>query len=239
MNTNFTAIGELVTEARNLLDSIKGGAIRVMQTMFDDFMGHSRKSVNDFLTQKRSEFSGVLSTVETKAFPYINLLNNSFAREKDRAGNLLFPISTYGLAEVEEVLPYDSEQIPLEVKAEYEKVFSSEHWCRPNILHVRFPEGVTPSYWLPGNPVKGHYTMGFTMAYVIRGSLAGISEGQSGEVIQKRHRSVWHIDGLFLDASDGLDVYLALPYVVAGHCPSSKLVSSIPARPGNLSLNVG
>ncbi|MFT5879565.1 MAG: hypothetical protein ACI86X_000669 [Moritella sp.] len=32
---NFQAIGQLVTEARNLLDSIKGGAIRAMQTQFD------------------------------------------------------------------------------------------------------------------------------------------------------------------------------------------------------------
>ncbi len=32
---NFQAIGQLVTEARNLLDSIKGGAIRVMQNQFD------------------------------------------------------------------------------------------------------------------------------------------------------------------------------------------------------------
>lgn len=35
MNTNFTAIGLLVTETRKLLDSIKGGAIRTMQTQFD------------------------------------------------------------------------------------------------------------------------------------------------------------------------------------------------------------
>lgn len=33
--SDFTAIGQLVTEARNLLDSIKGGAIRTMQTQFD------------------------------------------------------------------------------------------------------------------------------------------------------------------------------------------------------------
>ena len=34
--SDFTAIGQLVTEARNLLDSIKGGAIRTMQTTFDN-----------------------------------------------------------------------------------------------------------------------------------------------------------------------------------------------------------
>ncbi|EFP97435.1 hypothetical protein [Vibrio caribbeanicus] len=33
--SDFTAIGQMVTEARNLLDSIKGGAIRTMQTQFD------------------------------------------------------------------------------------------------------------------------------------------------------------------------------------------------------------
>ncbi|MCC4774979.1 hypothetical protein AB4077_19245 [Vibrio cyclitrophicus] len=236
--SDFTAIGQLVTEARNLLDSIKGGAIRLMQTTFDDFMWNSRQSVNDFLTQKRSEFSGVLSTVETKAFPYINLLNNSFAREKDSAGNLIFPISTYGLAEIEEVIPY--QDMPAEVKAEYDKYFPSgkASWL-PNVLHVRFPEGVEPSYWLPGNPVKGNYTLGFAMAYVARGNFAGITEGQSGEIIQKTTRSMWHIDGAFRGASDGLDVYLVLPYVVAGHCPSSRLISSIPSYTKKLALNVG
>ncbi|PTO98843.1 hypothetical protein CWO17_20395 [Vibrio sp. 10N.286.45.A3] len=236
--SDFTAIGQLVNEARNLLDSIKGGAIRLMQTTFDDFMGNSRKSVNDFLTQKRSEFSGVLSTVETKAFPYINLLNNSFAREKDSEGNLIFPISTYGLAEIEEVIPY--EDMPAEVKAEYDKYFTSgkASWL-PNVIHIRFPEGVKPSYWLPGHPVKGNYTLGFTMAYVARGSIAGISEGQSGEVIQKGYKSMWHIDGALQGASEGLDVYLVLPYVVAGYCPSSRLISTIPSITTKLALSVG
>ena len=32
---NFQAIGQLVIKAQDLLDSIKGGAIRVMQTQFD------------------------------------------------------------------------------------------------------------------------------------------------------------------------------------------------------------
>ncbi|ARC91234.1 hypothetical protein B6A42_02440 [Vibrio coralliilyticus] len=34
-DTNFAAIGQLVTEGRNLLDAIKGGAISAMQTQFD------------------------------------------------------------------------------------------------------------------------------------------------------------------------------------------------------------
>lgn len=49
--SNFEALGQLVTEARNLLDSIKGGAIRVMQSSFDALM----ISVNDEWAAKKTQ----------------------------------------------------------------------------------------------------------------------------------------------------------------------------------------
>ncbi|EDK27751.1 hypothetical protein VSWAT3_00673 [Vibrionales bacterium SWAT-3] len=47
--SDFTAIGQLVTEARNLLDSIKGGAIRTMQTQFDALKASVQSTFNSKL----------------------------------------------------------------------------------------------------------------------------------------------------------------------------------------------
>ncbi|CDU01429.1 hypothetical protein VCR3J2_530085 [Vibrio coralliirubri] len=59
MNTNFAAIGELVTEARNLLDSIKGGAIRTMQTQFDSLL----VTLNSTFSSKLASYQQQVSTV--------------------------------------------------------------------------------------------------------------------------------------------------------------------------------
>lgn len=239
-DTNFAAIGQLVTEARNLLDSIKGGAIRTMQAVFDEFMGASRQSVNSFLTQKRSEFSNVLSTVETKAFPYLNLFKNSYAREKTEANEWKFPISSFGLAELEEVVEY--EDLPAAIKAAFDSKFKSSNgdlnYYRPNALHVRFPEGVVPKFWIPSNYVRGNFSAGFALACVVRGHMAGIQEGQSGGVVERvSRRTGWHIDATYR-GSEGLDVYLFAPFVVAGHCPSEELVQYISEKAQVLDGNI-
>lgn len=57
--SNFDALGQLVTEARNLLDSIKGGAIRVMQTQFDDLI----TSLNDTFSSKLANYQQQVSSV--------------------------------------------------------------------------------------------------------------------------------------------------------------------------------
>lgn len=55
--SDFTAIGQLVTEARNLLDSIKGGAIRTMQTQFDAL---------------KKQFSDKLTAVDSQLLSFVN-----------------------------------------------------------------------------------------------------------------------------------------------------------------------
>jgi hypothetical protein len=57
--SDFTAIGQLVTEARNLLDSIKGGAIRTMQTKFDDLL----VTLNSTFSSKLASYQQQVSTV--------------------------------------------------------------------------------------------------------------------------------------------------------------------------------
>jgi len=56
---NFQSIGLLVTEARNLLDSIKGGAIRVMQTQFDALIQTLTGRFNTKLTEYQTQVSAV------------------------------------------------------------------------------------------------------------------------------------------------------------------------------------
>lgn len=239
-SNDYSSIGLLVAKAQELLDRIKGGAIRTMQTQWDALMAKSTQSVNDFLTQKRAEFSGVLNTVETQAFPYINLFKNSYAREKSSENKWLFPISSNGLAELEEVVAF--EDLPAAVKVAYEEkyknAFGEMHGYRPNALHVRFPEGVKPTYWIPGNYVYGKFSAGFALAYVARGSMAGIEAGQSGGVIQRLERRVgWHIDATYR-GSEGLEVYLFAPFVVAGHCPSEELVQYVSETAAVLDGNI-
>lgn len=66
--SDFTAIGQLVTEARNLLDSIKGGAIRTMQTQFDtlkvqlnDVINGANGRLNTFITQQQQNVSTIFA----------------------------------------------------------------------------------------------------------------------------------------------------------------------------------
>ncbi|CAK1755394.1 Phage tail protein [Vibrio crassostreae] len=59
--SDFTAIGQLVTEARNLLDSIKGGAIRTMQTQVDAlkkaFSSDTQQALNDFASASNAKIA--------------------------------------------------------------------------------------------------------------------------------------------------------------------------------------
>lgn len=57
--SDFTAIGQLVTEARNLLDSIKGGAIRTMQTQFDALIVSITNKFNGKLVDYQSQVSAI------------------------------------------------------------------------------------------------------------------------------------------------------------------------------------
>lgn len=57
--SDFTAIGQLVNEARNLLDSIKGGAIRTMQTQFDALIQTLTARFNGKLTDYQNQVSAI------------------------------------------------------------------------------------------------------------------------------------------------------------------------------------
>ncbi|MFH4603895.1 hypothetical protein [Vibrio diabolicus] len=66
--SDFTAIGQLVTEARNLLDSIKGGAIRTMQTQFDglkqqltDKLDAVTPELTSFINQQKVNVNSIFS----------------------------------------------------------------------------------------------------------------------------------------------------------------------------------
>ncbi|MCG9557630.1 phage tail protein [Vibrio kanaloae] len=69
--SNFTAIGQLVTEARNLLDSIKGGAIRAMETAFASLIA----SVN-------SEWAAKKSQVDNEALAAIGRVDTETVRSE-------------------------------------------------------------------------------------------------------------------------------------------------------------
>ncbi|MEZ8417966.1 hypothetical protein AB6D02_12010 [Vibrio splendidus] len=59
--SDFTAIGQLVTEARTLLNSIKGGAIRAMQTQFDalkqTFVTDTQRALTNFQSSSNAKIA--------------------------------------------------------------------------------------------------------------------------------------------------------------------------------------
>lgn len=71
--SDFTAIGQLVTEARNLLDSIKGGAIRTMQTQFDalketfnDKLVSVSGEIDSFVIQQKNSVNSIFSDPDSR-----------------------------------------------------------------------------------------------------------------------------------------------------------------------------
>ncbi|TCV22105.1 hypothetical protein EDB70_11417 [Vibrio crassostreae] len=64
--SDFTAIGQLVTEARNLLDSIKGGAIRKMETAFDALKSSIASEWNGIKTKMNNEALAAIGRVDTE-----------------------------------------------------------------------------------------------------------------------------------------------------------------------------
>lgn len=73
--SDFSAIGQLVTEARNLLDSIKGGAIRTMQTTFDSSLVSWGNKLDAAIAKHTADFRNVIAPV-TDQLPNIALTGN-------------------------------------------------------------------------------------------------------------------------------------------------------------------
>ncbi|WP_417448427.1 hypothetical protein [Idiomarina abyssalis] len=69
--SDFTAIGQYVTEAKNLLDAIKGGAIRTMQNSFDNAMNGFTSTFNS----KLAGYQGQMNLVTKAVMEVINGVN--------------------------------------------------------------------------------------------------------------------------------------------------------------------
>lgn len=70
---NFQALGQLVIKAQDLLDSIKGGAIRVMQTQFDalkvqftDKLGAVNTELASFVIQQKNSVNTIFSDPDSR-----------------------------------------------------------------------------------------------------------------------------------------------------------------------------
>ncbi|MFN3019354.1 hypothetical protein ACK1CN_25800, partial [Vibrio coralliilyticus] len=59
MSDNYATVSQLVTEGRNLLDAIKGGAISTMQSQFEAvkqaFSTQSQQALTDFQTESNAK----------------------------------------------------------------------------------------------------------------------------------------------------------------------------------------
>lgn len=73
--SDFIVIGQMVTEARNLLDSIKGGAIRAMQTTFDILVNTSKTQLDAFVGEQYGRVTSLLDNVRGE-LPHVLLTRN-------------------------------------------------------------------------------------------------------------------------------------------------------------------
>lgn len=81
---NFQAIGQLVIKAQDLLDSIKGGAIRQMETAFEGlkstfstFMTTSQQTFDSLVITQRARVDAVLSRFD-KSTAYVHAYHSSY-----------------------------------------------------------------------------------------------------------------------------------------------------------------
>lgn len=70
---NFSAISQMVTEARSLLDTIKGGAISTMQTQFETIKSQMSEALSTvssdlavFVNQEKSKIAALYSTPDAR-----------------------------------------------------------------------------------------------------------------------------------------------------------------------------
>ena len=90
---NFQAIGQLVIKAQDLLDSIKAGAIRAMQTEFEalkssfqSFMNLSQQTFDNFVTTQRGRVAAVLEHFDNST-SYMHSYHSGFPVAADGDGN--------------------------------------------------------------------------------------------------------------------------------------------------------
>jgi len=97
---NFQAIGQLVIKAQDLLDSIKGGAIRVMQTQFDVLKQAISAEWSGIKTKMNNEALAAISRVDTQTviadlgFEAYNL-NGDFLDVDEVGANKVGHVNTY------------------------------------------------------------------------------------------------------------------------------------------------
>ncbi|MEZ9439488.1 hypothetical protein [Vibrio atlanticus] len=89
MNNNFAAIGQLVTEARNLLDSIKGGAIRTMQTQLNDKLTAVSGELNTFVNQEKGKVASIFSNPDSR-YQKIQPVNFTIGGDKNKFYPVVF-----------------------------------------------------------------------------------------------------------------------------------------------------
>ncbi|MGO2317348.1 MAG: phage tail protein [Vibrio toranzoniae] len=100
--SDFTAIGQLVNEARNLLDSIKGGAIRAMETAFASLIANVNSEWAAKKSQVDNEALAAIGRVDTETvrsemgFTALNY-NADFRDTTDLSANALGHKNVYPL----------------------------------------------------------------------------------------------------------------------------------------------
>lgn len=189
-------IANMVTAANNLTSEVAGK------------MGQIQKAHDDAVDDFNNQVAGLRGE-----FPFINLLRNARATDKDEEGNYLMPISVGG-AETAEIIPWLD--VPQDVQADVPNSVALQYKVGApcNAIHVVY--GDAPSqYFLLNNAMSGRTTAGVGHLYVVRGEFFGLGPGKYNYQIFARRFHEWNID--YLSNPDAnTEVWLFQPFLVAG-----------------------
>lgn len=191
--SDFTAIGQLVTEARNLLDSIKGGAIRTMQASFDSLKQSIASEWNGIKTKMNNEAIAAIGRVDTQTvinamgFTALNY-NGDFIDTTELGANALGHKNIYPLSMgvrggrndcfKSEVIPVASGDDPLMRNDEAKALLDymgigrgAQHFSggfnilKMTVLDTSFQDLTGYDFYIPNQHIKNSLTATF-LAYV-------------------------------------------------------------------------
>lgn len=256
---NFQAIGGLVTEARNLLDSIKGGAIRAMQNQFEALKQVFDENGNAAIQKIKSDGKTAIAQISTSqamlnsiGFTALNV-NDDFSLwttlTNSRGESQEWPVAT---AFYNDATPHAKELLtPSKIKV----VSGVKVSDRPAIVQeliqfagfggVNFPRG--------GFTILKLTATGSSAGKVIDLGFAGYTVESAGGLTYmayvrtprtnnqwERQRAVFgrHIDGFGYTFPSsrfafepGDEIYIALPTLTAGEFPAGVMHGLLPNEP--------
>lgn len=168
----------------------------------------AQKAAEDSFNQKASGFRS--------EFPYVNLLRNARATDKDSKGNLTMPLTLNGVKTAEVV---EWSKVPADIQAGVPWPIKQQAGVSApcNGIHLTYGDSApNPGYFLAYNAMSGETSCGIGHLNAISGSFFSQKPGKYNYLIVGRKNQSWNID-FISNPAPNTEVWIFQPFVVAGY----------------------